>query len=193
MKKDYTVSVLSDYSRLDEIYRLTHDAFVLSGEILPQGDGMINTCPHLDNHPNTIIVIAELKGEIIGTITATVDSSVGLNIENWFKNEVDEYRRADSYNLGSSWRLATISSFRGSRMLIVDLISKAFELLIEAGCTICLCALMNKHIRSYQRLMDAKIVLTKNVEFNQGIPMELNLMEIDLGEGWSMFKQLKTG
>ena len=40
--------------------------------------------------------------------------------------------------------------------------------------------------------MDAKVVLTKDVVFNQVNPMEVNLVEIDLGEGWNKFKRLTT-
>ncbi len=190
--RDYTISVLKDFSRLDEVYRLTHDTFVMSGEILPQDNGMIATCPHLDKHPNSIILIAEQKDKIIGTITATIDSEIGLNIENWFEKEVNEYRKILSYNLGSSWRLATDPSFRGSRRLVINLIGRAFNLLIEYGCDICLCALMSKHIKTYQRLMDAEVITTKSVSFDNDIPMELNLVQINLQEGWNKFKRLNV-
>ena len=93
MKKNYNISVLKDYSRLDEVYKLTHDTFVLSGEISPQANGKITTSPHLDTHPDTSILIAEQEGEIIGTITVTIDSGEGLNMEKWFKKEWLEYRK----------------------------------------------------------------------------------------------------
>jgi hypothetical protein len=189
--KNYSISILEDYSRLDEVYKITHDTFVKSGDISPQDNGRITTCPHLDHHPNTTILIAEQEGEIIGTITITVDSGHGLNMEKWFKEELTDYRQIYSSKLGSTWRLATDPSFRGKTRLIIDLISMAFKLLLEADCDLCLCALMNKHKKTYQRLMDAKVVVTKNVPFDKDIPMELNLMKIHLETGWDKFKQLQ--
>ncbi len=193
MKKGYTVSILNDYSRLDEIYRLTHDTFVLSGEIVPQDNSMISTCPHLDSHSNTIVVIAEQEGKIIGTITATIDSEMGLNMDKWFDKEIAEHRTSDSDKLGAAWRLATAPAFRGSRRLIIDLITTAIECLIESGCTLCFFALMSKHTRFYRRLMDAQIIRTKDVSFDEAIPMELNLMKINLGNHWkrNKFTRLK--
>ena len=173
---------------------MIHDVWVESGEVSVQDDGMVNSCPHLDSNSNTFIVIAELEDKIIGTITATVDSKVGLNVDHWFKNDVDKYRILRKHQLGSSWRLATISSFRGQRKLIIDLIAKAFGILIEAGCDICLCALLNKHVKTYQRLIDAEIVLTKNIIFTpqEEQHMETNLVEINLNQGWNKFKRLKA-
>ena len=64
--RDYTISVLEDYSRLDEVYRLTHDTLAESGNIKQTIDGKIATCPHLDEIPETTILIAEYQGKIIG-------------------------------------------------------------------------------------------------------------------------------
>lgn len=189
--KNYRISVLEDYSRLDEVYKLTHDTLVLSGEISPHDNGKITTSPHLDHHPNTTILIAEQEGKIIGTITVTIDSDQGLNMEKWFSEELAVYRKTDSCRLGSSWRLATSPSYRGKTRLIIDLYSKACKLLIEAGCELCLCALMNKHKKTYQRLMDAKIIVTKTIEpFDKDIPMEISLMKINIELGLDRFKQL---
>jgi len=189
--RNYTISILNDYSRLDEIYRLTHDTFVLSGEISPKADGVIITCPHLDRHPSTIIFIAELKEKIIGTCTVTIDSEQGLNIESWFDQEIKKYRADSKNKLSSCWRLATIPSYRGSRLLIMDLIEAAFNQSINAGSNIGFFALMNKNIKTYQQIINGKIVATKYVMFDKEISMKLNLMEVNLEEGWKKFQQLK--
>lgn len=190
--KEYTISVLEDYSRLDEVYTLTHDTLVLSGEITPQDSGKISTCPHLDNHPNTTILIAEQEGEIIGTITVTIDSEQGLNMESWFQQELVAYRELYSCKLASCWRLATSPSCRNKTRLIVDLYAKACKLLLEAGCEMCLCALMNRHKSTYQRLMDANVIVTKSIEpFHKDIPMEINLMKINLEMGLGKFKKVQ--
>ena len=191
--KKYSISVLEDYSRLDEVYKLTHDTLVLSGEISPQDNGKIATSPHLDHHPDTTILIAEQEGKIIGTITVTLDGDQGLNMEKWFEEELAFYRNTYSCRLGSSWRLATDPSYRGKTRLIIDLYSKACKLLIEAGCGLCLCALMNRHTKTYQRLMDAKVVTTKTIKpFSKDIPMEISLMKINIELGLDRFKQLQV-
>lgn len=188
--KNYIISILKDYSRLEEVYRLTHDTFVESGEIPPQKDGVVVTSKHLDHDSNTIILIAESHGKIIGTISATIDSENGLNVDNWFNKEVNIFRTMGIGKLGSSWRLATVPSYRGRRELIIDLINKAFDVLIDEGCEVCLCALMNKHVKHYQKLMDAKVVTVKRVMFGKDIEMELNLMLIGLHQGRSKFRRI---
>ncbi len=53
MEEDYVIGVLTDYERLDEIYRLTHDSLVDMKYIAPRSDGRVIASPHLDKIPET--------------------------------------------------------------------------------------------------------------------------------------------
>ena len=88
MEKNYVINILSDYSRLDEIYRLTHDSLVDAGAITPKRDGKVKTSPHLDRIPETDAVITEQNGQIVATISITADNSLGLPIDNYFKRKL---------------------------------------------------------------------------------------------------------
>ena len=92
MEADYIIKRLSDYSRLNEVYRLYHDSLVNAGYIKPQANGEVMLSPHLDCTPQTTIVIAEKNEQIIGTISITLDSSDGLPSDHYFKEEIDKLR-----------------------------------------------------------------------------------------------------
>ncbi len=190
-KKNYTISVLEDYSRLDEIYRLAHDTFVDSNIIDPNEDGKFITCPHLDTISNTIILIAEQDNKIIGTISVTMDGPSGLHTDKWFKKETDEIRKNVAGNLASSWRIATLLNYRGSRLLVLDLILRSFEVVLENECDVCLFTFLNKHIRVYQRIIKAEIIKKMPVVLAGDVLTDLNLMKMDVRDGWHTFSQLR--
>ena len=189
--RDYTISVLEDYSRLDEVYRLTHDTLAESGNIKQTIDGKIATCPHLDKIPETTILIAEYQGKIVGTISVTVDSSQGLHTDNWFKPETDEIRSTISGNLASSWRIATDPNYRGSRLLVISLIKGAFNIVLEKECKACLFTFLNKHVRIYQRIINAEVVKTRSVTLADNIKTDLTMMKMDVNSGWERFKLIE--
>ncbi|WP_305907230.1 hypothetical protein Q9L42_017035 [Methylomarinum sp. Ch1-1] len=188
--KDYTISVLEDYSRLDEIYRLTHDTLAESGSIKRSENGRLRTCPHLDKIPETTILIAEKDNRIIGTITFTLDGPNGVHTDSWFNIETEEVRRKTNGIIGSSWRVATEKDYRNSRILVLDLMKNAFKVGLENNCTVCLFTFLNKHIRIYQRIMAAEVLAKKSVSIDGNIQTELNFMKIDVKNGWNRFKQV---
>ncbi|MCK5120649.1 MAG: hypothetical protein KAQ91_01630 [Methylococcales bacterium] len=188
--RDYTISVLEDYSRLDEVYRLTHDSLVNAGEIEPKEDGRFITCPNLDMIPETTILIAEQNCKIIGSISFTLDGPNGVHTDNWFKDETDEIRNSNVGVLGSSWRVATTAEFRGNRRFVLDLMKNAFQIGIENNCDVCLFTFLDKHVDVYQRIMRADIVKKKVVLIDGKREADVNMMKIDVEEGWGTFKKL---
>jgi hypothetical protein len=52
---------------------------------------------------------------------------------------------------------------------------------------------MNRHKKTYQRLVDAKILVTKMVApLDKGVMKELNLLSVNLDIGWDKFKHLQA-
>lgn len=158
---NYKISILSDYKRLDDVLRLTHDSLVEIGAIVPKPTGMFNFFPHLDRIENTTVLIAENNGKIIGTNSFTIDGKHGLHTDILFKNETNYFRESSQIPIASSWRIATHNAYRNKRRLIIDLIETTRRLLVEAKIDTCLCTFQEKHENVYKRLLKAKTIAKK--------------------------------
>jgi len=188
LKKDYVVSVLSDYSRLDEIYHLTHDSLVDAEYITPQFDGKVQTSPHLDHISETSIVITEQNGQIIATISATIDNPHGLPTDNHFKEETEVIRASSNGGVGVIWRIASRKEYRRNTHLILDTMYRGLQVMYRSSCCVCLFVLAEKHVRFYERFFDAKIVSRKTTTVDHKIEIPMVLMQADVQRGFNAFK-----
>lgn len=187
MEKNYVINILSDYSRLDEIYRLTHDSLVDAGAITPKRDGKVKTSPHLDRIPETSTVITEQNGQIVATISITADNSSGLPIDNYFKEETDAIRANSSDRVGVIWRIASRKECRRNTHLIMDTIAKGTQLMHASSCRIWLFCIVEKHVRFYRRFFDAEIVSRKIATVDREIEIPMLLMQADVEKAWNTF------
>ena len=187
MEKNYVINILSDYSRLDEIYRLTHDSLVDAGARTPKRDGKVNTSPHLDRIPETSTVITEQNGQIVATISITADNSLGLPIDNYFKEETDAIRANSSDRVGVIWRIASRKECRRNTHLIMDTIAKGTQLMHASSCRIWLFCIVEKHVRFYRRFFDAEIVSRKIATVDREIEIPMLLMQADVEKAWNTF------
>ena len=89
---------------LDSVYRLTHDSFLERGYCQPQPDGPLIHYPHLDNIPETTVLVAVVQGEIMGTLSFTLDGPRGFHLDGDFKTECGRIRAE-----GKAWRLSGAS------------------------------------------------------------------------------------
>ncbi len=187
MEKNYVINILSDYSRLDEIYRLTHDSLVDVGAITPKRDGKVKTSPHLDRIPETSTVITEQNGQIVATISITADNSLGLPIDNYFKEETDAIRANSSDRVGVIWRIASRKECRRNTHLIMDTIAKGTQLMHASSCRIWLFCIVEKHVRFYRRFFDAENVSRKIATVDREIEIPMLLMQADVEKAWNTF------
>jgi hypothetical protein len=189
MHKDYTIKTLNDYSRLDEIYRLTHDSLVKVGDIEPQPDGKVISFPNLDRIEQTRIVIAEKDGEIVGTVSLTVDGPDGLNTDHYFKEETDVIRQTFNGKICSTWRMATAPEYRGSALLVRELIIESFRTAQYNSCGLCLFVFNERHVKIYQRIIKAEVIARRaeSVDGKKQLPMAM--MQMDMNRGWDKFNQ----
>ena len=190
--QNYTIHKLTDYSRLDEIHRLTHDTLVETGDITPQPDGKIILYPHLDHSEQTTILVAERSGIIIGTISMSIDGPDGLHTDSIFKNETDRIRREVTNGLASSWRIATSHEYRSHRGLVLDLIKHTFLARFELNVKVGLFVFNERHVPIYQRLLGAEIVSCKPASLDGKTFVNTALMRVNLSEGSEYFKR-RTG
>jgi hypothetical protein len=193
MNKKYTIDKLKDYSRISDIYKLTHDTCVEAGVILPKEDGQLITFPHLDYTPQTTILIAEQDGQIIGTNSFKIDGSEGLHTDIYFREETDKIREKVTGVLGCSWRIATHKEYRKERSLILDMIKRTFEVALTANCEVCLFIFSEKHSRIYQRIIGAEIVSKKNFSLDNNIETMGVMMQVEIQKGWNKFQPISAG
>lgn len=178
---DYAIKKLEDYSRLKDIYRLTHDSLIERKYIEPQPDGQFNPWPHLDRSKQTTIftVEDEESGRIIGTNSLSIDGPDGLNTDSLFKEETDRIRERSSSILGSSWRMATVPEYRSNRNLVISLIRETINTALDNKVETCLFVFQQRHVSVYKRLIGAEVVARKQTVLHGDKTVDMSLMEVN--------------
>ena len=120
------------------------------GYCKPQPDSRLNHYPHLDDIPETTVLIAISEGRIIGTNSLTMDGEHGLHVDADYKYQVDKVRE-EGRKLASSWRIVT--GVHG-RKLVMGLIASTVDLVISLGVETCLFTFNPHHERIYKRLLN---------------------------------------
>jgi hypothetical protein len=124
-----------DDDDLNDVWRLTHDAYVTCGYAMPNEQGILRHCATLDDCPETDIVLArDDNDELVGTISLTEDGPRGLHVDKVFKTWADQVRwecADEKKRLGASWRIVTKPEYRGTSSLLLKLICKTAELAFE--------------------------------------------------------------
>ncbi len=182
--ENYRISLLTDFSRLREIYALNHDALIEVGDIAPTDNGMLIINSRLDQRPETSILIAEQDGEIIGTISFTLDGKEGMHLERWFKPEVEQIRKSLQGKLGAAWRFAIGRNYRNNRQLVLDLVRAAFAAGREQACSQCLIVSTYRHIRFYQTFMEAEVIAERKASLDGDRWVDIALLKIDVEKIW---------
>jgi hypothetical protein len=134
---------------LDAVYRLIHDGHVERGQCEPQPDGRLIHYPRLDNIPETTVIVALVRGRIVGTSSVTLDGERGLHTDEDFKAECDAIR-LERRPLCASWRIATLREFRGSRSLVLALIGETVRVMIASGSLTAIFIFNQRHERIYE-------------------------------------------
>ena len=176
---NYNIRKLDNSDRIPEIGKLVHDTLVESGHISPRHNTFVDLYPYLNKISETTILIAELEGEIIGTNSMTIDSSVGLHTDKFFKKETDLIRKQENKTLGSSWRIATNQKYRRNIRLFLDLIQNSFYLAKEMHIETCLFVFDKKHEDFYKKLLDAETIAEKICNIEPEIDIHMILMRTD--------------
>ncbi|MCF6367158.1 MAG: hypothetical protein L3J35_13285 [Bacteroidales bacterium] len=182
MKSDYSISILKDYSKLEEIHELAHNAFIESGLITKKQNNKLDLFPHLNKSKNTKTIIAEYSDKIIGTNSMTSDGINGLHTDKYFKKETDNFRKNTKIKIGSSWRLATHKDYRSNIMLLLDLIEKSVNVAINMKIETCLYIFAKKHEGFYKKLLNATLVAEKKCYIEKGLEVHLVLMKTETEE-----------
>lgn len=143
---------------LEEVYRITHDAFVERNYCAPQPDGKLIHYPQLENIPETTVLVALQDGKVMGTVSLTLDGPHGLHVDTDFKATVDQVR-AEGIKVGASWRIATRQALRGERQVVMALIGEVVSYAFEIfDLDTFLCTFNPRHERIYGRLLGMRTI-----------------------------------
>src|SRR5437016_9467448 len=83
---------IANDAELAMVHRLTHDCYVSQGYATPQPDRRLAHYVDFDGLTQTTVVVAVMQGEIVGSISLTVDGPWGLTVEKDFKKYCDLLR-----------------------------------------------------------------------------------------------------
>ena len=150
----FTIRSANTFGELDRVHKLTHDAYVEMGYCKPQPDSRLNHYPHLDDIPETTVLIAILDGRIIGTNSLTMDGEHGLHVDADYKWQADKVR-AEGRKLASSWRIVTDVH---ERKVVMGLMACTVNLGVSLGIETCLFTFNPHHERIYKRLFNMETI-----------------------------------
>lgn len=142
---------------LDQVYRLTHDAYVSLGYIDPQPDGRLRHYPDIDSAPENVVLVAEEDGMIVGTVSVTLDGPAGLHVDHDFRAACDTVR-AEGQPVAAVWRIMTAPDRRSTSALVLALIRAATDVLSGFGLDTTLMSFAPHHERAYRRLLDMRTI-----------------------------------
>lgn len=147
------VRPIANAEELDQVYRMTHDAYVEMGFIDPRPDGRLVHYPHLDALLETIVLVATEGGRIVGTNSLTFDGPAGLHVDEDFKAEADLVR-ATGRKLASSYRINTLLECRQRSDIVKALIRETVRVALANGIETCLFIFHKRHERIYRKLLN---------------------------------------
>lgn len=148
-------------AELDEVYRLTHDAYAERGYCQPTADGRLIHYPHLDGIPETTVLVAIVDGKIMGTNSWTLDGPRGLHVDSDFKTECDAIRK-EGRRLASSWRIATRSCCRQEQRVVMSLIQRTVSDCLDAGVETSVFTFNPRHEAIYRRMLNMTTVARRD-------------------------------
>ncbi len=170
---------LANSRELFDLYRLTYECYQADGHPLPNADGLWIPHPEFDHLPTTTIFIAQLGGEMVGTVSITMDGTLGLPLDKKFPNTC-RLNRLKGRRVAQVWRLLVRESCPIKSSIVVSLLTEATQRLMAEGAQTCLYVVQEKLTATCCDLLNA-IVLT-SIASAPGLPHSksvLMLTELD--------------
>lgn len=154
----YEISQVQTEQELREVWKLTHDEFLRSNYITEQEDGIFRYGDKWDlendricNH--SVTIICKKDGILVGTISMTFDSELGLPVDTLYVDIINQYRDKN-WKLGCVWRL--IIRFKEDKECLKLLLSAIFNVAITNNLDFCFLEVNPKHVKFYTKLFKMK-------------------------------------
>jgi hypothetical protein len=140
--------------QLFDVYRLTYECYLARGHYLPRLDGLWIPHPDFDHVAETTILVAELEGEIVGTVSITLDGTRGLPLDEKFKNTC-MLIRSGGKRLAQVWRLLVKESCSLKDPILTSLVYEAVHHLLLRGIHTSLFFVQEQHAEPCRELLNA--------------------------------------
>lgn len=158
MGQGIEVSLASNPSDMEKVYRLTYKAFLKANLIAERADEKVVHHPNLDALDETYVIVAKSGDDVIGTITVTLDSEAGLHTDcPSFKTKTDEIRK-ESRKLASSWRIAIDPEHNATIAVLNMLLNKVAYIVHDEKIETILYTFSPTHARIYERMLNLEAV-----------------------------------
>jgi len=184
-KNGFIIKKAENAGEMEGVHRLTHDTYFEQEYIDRQPGGKLIHYPHLENIPETTVLIAVSEGRIIGTNSLTLDGPAGLHVDKDFKEQCDRIR-LEGRSLAASWRIATRSGCRSERKVVLGLIQKTVDEAVACGIETMVFTFNPRHERIYRRLLNMRTVARSegSAGLNNAPAVFMRLDREDLPEQW---------
>ena len=123
-----TVRPIAHSRELFDVYRMTYQCYRTENKLNSE-DGLCIPHPEFDHIDDTTILVAEWGGEILGTISLTLDGKHGLPLDKNL-NRTCALSRAEGRPLAQAWRLLAKDSCP-TDVIVTSLITEATQRLLS--------------------------------------------------------------
>lgn len=154
---------------LEEVYKILYTAFFESGYIKANRDKKLVRYPKYLNKPDSIVFVAiDSDGKIVGTCSTTLDSDIGLPIEEHYPKEFNE-ARAKGKKLCVTWALATSKKYKRDHSLVYALLQAQVCTYMKYDVDICFAQINPKHSSIHRKILGARVVETEVKDYVEGL------------------------
>lgn len=142
---------------LFDVYRITHDAYVLKGYCLPKPHGMLNPFPEFDHLAETTILVAVIGEEIVGSVSITLDGPRGFPTDKEFHSE-SQLIRQEGRHLAAVWRLVIKESCPFRHQILTALLAEIGRRFIKDEVHTCFFSVHPSFVKPCKHIMNMKTV-----------------------------------
>lgn len=172
---------------LFDVYRITHDAYVLKGYCLPKPDGMLNPFPEFDHLRETSILVAVIGEEIVGSVSITLDGPRGFPTDKDFHAE-SQLIRQEGRHLAAAWRLVIKESCHFRQKVLTALLAEIARRLMTEQIHTCFFSVHPSYVKTCKHIMNMKTVAGSRTTIDlTHVPAVLMRCDVeDLPARWRM-------
>jgi hypothetical protein len=158
-----SVRAVTDAGELQKIYALTHDCYVSKGYCDPQPDGLLPLHNQFDILPETTVLVAEMHGQIVGSVSIIMDGPQGFPFEKEFHDIISQLRLTHT-GLAAISRLVVHKAARANLKIVKALIKALFVVFQNSGGRLKtgLLTVNPSHEKIYQKLLNMTSIARSN-------------------------------
>jgi len=142
---------------LFDVYRITHDAYVMKGYCLPKPHGMLNPFPEFDHIPETTVLVAVIGEEIVGSVSITIDGPRGFPMDKDFRKEFGVIRQ-ERKQLAAVWRLVIKESCPARHPVLTSLLAEIGRRFLTEEVHTCFFSVHPSYVKTCKHIMNMKTV-----------------------------------